>query len=283
MSRRATTDELRAAYLTRVRALHPDAHPDATPEEQLGLLSAVQLLNEAWEVLSDPRSREEYDAKCDPEAPPSSDNRERRVHAHVPRGFEHMRWSARWFLGMDPGRAHVLEQGMLYLTLVDPDRADLAALDALSPGDVWGLNLAGAAVTDAQLAHVARLGGLRHLDLSDSRVTDLGLHELLLELVELEELDLSGTRVTDAGLATVSRLTLLRVLTLVGLHVTDDGLAALADLPRLTILNLRSTRVRGPGLVHLHGVRTLNMVALPRVGRSARQALVTALPGLALT
>lgn len=54
MDRRATPGEIRRAYRARARVLHPDRHG--------GDERAMQKLNEAWRVLSDPARRRAYDA-----------------------------------------------------------------------------------------------------------------------------------------------------------------------------------------------------------------------------
>lgn len=52
----ATEDEIRAAYRRLVRDHHPDLHPDR-PDAH----ARMQELNEAYEVLSDPQRRADYE------------------------------------------------------------------------------------------------------------------------------------------------------------------------------------------------------------------------------
>lgn len=58
----ASADELRQAYLSRARALHPD---------QSGDTAGMQKLNAAWEVLSDPGARAAYDRERAPVPAPA--------------------------------------------------------------------------------------------------------------------------------------------------------------------------------------------------------------------
>jgi hypothetical protein len=52
----ATPDELQRAYRLRAKAVHPDLHPNNAQAKQ-----QFQILNDAYEVVSDPRLRDEYD------------------------------------------------------------------------------------------------------------------------------------------------------------------------------------------------------------------------------
>ncbi|HEX7095137.1 MAG TPA: J domain-containing protein [Acidimicrobiales bacterium] len=58
----ATEAQVRAAYLAKARELHPDRHAGASPAELERVARAMQEVNAAWAVLSDPRARRQYDA-----------------------------------------------------------------------------------------------------------------------------------------------------------------------------------------------------------------------------
>jgi hypothetical protein len=58
----ATTAEVRAAYLVKARALHPDRHGGESAADMAVAQRRMQEVNAAWTVLSDPRGRREYDA-----------------------------------------------------------------------------------------------------------------------------------------------------------------------------------------------------------------------------
>jgi hypothetical protein len=84
--------------------------------------------------------------------------------------------------------------------------------------------LGGNRVTDAGLAHLQGLMGLRRLFLFGPRVTDASLAHLQ-GLTGLRELDFDGAQVTDAGLEHLHGLTSLQVLQLNGTQITKAGLA----------------------------------------------------------
>ena len=88
---------------------------------------------------------------------------------------------------------------------------------------VW---LSNTRVTDAGLAHLQGLMGLKILSLHSTQVTDAGLAHLK-GLTGLQILWLNGTQVTDAGLAHLQSLTGLRWLILTKTKVTDAGVAKL--------------------------------------------------------
>jgi hypothetical protein len=97
-------------------------------------------------------------------------------------------------------------------------------------------------MTDALMAHVAKLHGLTHLKLSFAEVTDAGLAHLR-DLGRLEELMLNQTKVTDNGLAYLETLTKLKKLDLEKTLLSDDGVARLKALKELNHLDLRGTKV----------------------------------------
>ena len=71
-------------------------------------------------------------------------------------------------------------------------------------GRVVEVSLASTSVSDADMAKLARLPGLRKLDLKGTEVGDLGLKHLA-RLINLADLDLGETAVSDAGLASLAR------------------------------------------------------------------------------
>ena len=52
---------IRRAYLDLARAHHPDFHVGAAPEVRDANARQMQVLNEAWKILSDPDQRRSYD------------------------------------------------------------------------------------------------------------------------------------------------------------------------------------------------------------------------------
>ncbi|MCB0962535.1 MAG: J domain-containing protein [Acidimicrobiales bacterium] len=59
----ASTEEIRGAYRTLARRLHPDRQQSATPAEQRLAERRMREVNEAWAVLRDPQRRRAYDAE----------------------------------------------------------------------------------------------------------------------------------------------------------------------------------------------------------------------------
>lgn len=108
-----------------------------------------------------------------------------------------------------------------------------AGLDALAPiaDKIASLDLARTKVTDAGLAKVAGMKGLKELHLENTAIGDAGLDQLK-GLAELEYLNLYNTKVTDAGLAKLASLGKLKALYLWQSGVTKAGVTALkAKLP----------------------------------------------------
>jgi hypothetical protein len=87
-------------------------------------------------------------------------------------------------------------------------------------------------VTDAGLQHLARLPGLRHLDLSGTAITDRGL-AILRDLPGLKSLNLAWTRISDEGARALAPLHELERIDLTGTRCGDGALRALAGKARL--------------------------------------------------
>jgi mono/diheme cytochrome c family protein len=114
-----------------------------------------------------------------------------------------------------------------------------AGLDALAPiaDKIASLDLARTKVTDAGLAKLAVMKGLKELHLEGTAVGDAGLDHLK-GLAELEYLNLYGTKVTDTGIAKLAALGKLKALYLWQSGATKDGVAALkGKLPNAHINN----------------------------------------------
>ena len=65
VDRRATSGQLRTAYRRLAKRYHPDLHADARMSEQM------RRVNQAWEILSSPSRRADYDASVAARAAPA--------------------------------------------------------------------------------------------------------------------------------------------------------------------------------------------------------------------
>jgi hypothetical protein len=66
----ASVEALHAAYRERARALHPDLQGDRSADQRRAAEDAMRELNAAWDVLSDPARREDYDRSLAPPTVP---------------------------------------------------------------------------------------------------------------------------------------------------------------------------------------------------------------------
>lgn len=106
------------------------------------------------------------------------------------------------------------------------------------------------ALTDAGVAHLARMHELRELDLGGCPVTDRSMH-LLGTLPNLERVGLWRTHVTDAGMAPLARGDRLERVDLAWTSTGDGALRAFAGKDRLT--HFRSgDHVTDAGMAVLH-------------------------------
>lgn len=118
-------------------------------------------------------------------------------------------------------------------------------------------------LTDASLAHLAGLTNLQEINLSGSGITGSGLIHLG-ALRKLESLTMPRSPLDDAGLANIGRLTSLKKLYIGGGGTyTDAGIASLSNLIGLTELGIGSDGCTDAGISSLAGLtnlRTLNVV-----------------------
>ena len=290
MPRAASAAQVKRAYYRQARLYHPDSHAASSAEVRDQAERSMQTLNQAWHVLGDPARRRRYDHLLD--NPPATSkgrangagstfrangrtyDRDRTPRLAIGRGFQP------WLGGV--GLRASTEDGRQAFSLRATASADFAQLEPLAPDRLVGLHAEGSGIGDDDLRHLKGMSGLRLLDLSATKVTDLGLLHLL-DCTSLETLWLWDTAITDAALGLVARLPSLRQLGLGNTAVTDEGLAALAELVDLRLLQLWGTQVEGPGLEHLYGMKTLETVSLPwRVRGRHRRRLRAALSGAAV-
>jgi hypothetical protein len=116
-------------------------------------------------------------------------------------------------------------------------------------------------LTDAGMAHLNQLPGLRLLSIHGARVTDRGM-VCLKGLTEMSQLDLRYNRISDAGLANLKGLTKLSMLVVNCNQITDAGLVHLKRLTKLTELDLSHTNVADAGMAQLSGLNNLSKLGL---------------------
>jgi Leucine-rich repeat (LRR) protein len=159
-------------------------------------------------------------------------------------------------------------------------------------GRIVAVDLAHSWITDADLGRVAELGRLERLDLSGTRISDLGIEllaplegvrELKLRFAEfvseggvahlkgwkdLETLDLRGTQVRSLVFEHLAGFPQLRSLDLSHTRITDEGFDRLVELQGLEELAIGSNRLDGAALDYLKllpKLRTLDLAGVQRV------------------
>ena len=223
---------------------------DPGDQEALGRLVAAR------ERAGEPPSRRLIDARVEPGRELSTRHLWR-VWAQLPEGEVIEVGSTPRWLGR-PLRIPEHRQWWVE-PLVAPDDGSMRGLaDELRREGVTGLELPAGRVSDAGLAHLARVECLRTLYLKAGRhVSDQGVRHLT-GLTGLERLRLWGcTALTDAAAEALAELVRLTSLELPGSEITDAGAAHLARLERLTELGLTLSQIGDAGLVHISNLRGL--------------------------
>ncbi len=183
----------------------------------------------------------------------------------------------------------------------------LAGLALATPSDDGriGANSADYAhtwITDADLAPAGQLAELWRIDLSHTKITDLGLEHLknLQNVIDLnclfaeyitedgiahlsgwkklERLNLRGTKVTSKVFDHLAKLAALRVLDLSSSQIDDEGFENLASLGKLESLAIGANRLNGSALPFLKLLPNLKKLDV-----SGIQRVDSGLWGLALT
>ena len=156
------------------------------------------------------------------------------------------------------------------------------------------LDIAGTAINNQSLQHLAYLtkltvlqlwetdigdegvqflSGLRQLaflNLRDSKITSSGMLHIAC-LTNLTSLHLDRTDIGDEGARHFPSLRKLQRLSLWNTHVGDEGVAYLAQLTDLVRLNLGFTRVTWKGLQHLSELTKLTSLELWGTEKSAKR------------
>ena len=128
-------------------------------------------------------------------------------------------------------------------------------------GSVRALSFRQGWVTDSDMDLIAKLDKLERLDLSNTRVTDLGLLKLK-DLKNVRELNLFYAElVTDEGLATMRNWTKIERINARGTKVTDNTLALLAGKTTITALDIGYAEVTDSGLQQLSTLPNLRELA----------------------
>ena len=134
-------------------------------------------------------------------------------------------------------------------------------LDRNAQGAVTGVHLRGGWIADADLDAIAATPTLETLDLSLTRITDLGLLRLK-GLANVREMNLFFAElVTDEGLATMRNWQRIERLNLRGTKVTDNTLALLAGKDSIVALDIGYAEVTDSGLQQLTRLRGLRELA----------------------
>jgi len=169
-------------------------------------------------------------------------------------------------------------------------------------GEIVAVDFTGAWITDADLRRLAGLRHLRRLNLTRTKITDVGMEHLakltgvtdlnlyyaeyitedgiahLKGWTALERLNLRGTKVTSKVFPTLGRLASLKSLDLGYTQIDDEGFEELAALPHLEELAIGGNRITGACLPLLKPVASLR-----RLDVGGIQRVDSGLWGLALT
>jgi thiol-disulfide isomerase/thioredoxin/Leucine-rich repeat (LRR) protein len=121
-----------------------------------------------------------------------------------------------------------------------PNDERMHALSLLGADALEELAIKGQPVTDDDLAALAHLSGLRHLNLKSTKITDAGLRHLA-DLKALEVLVLAGTDVTGATFGELAGLTNLTHLELYRASLEDSAAGSLRSFPALKWLSVNRT------------------------------------------
>ena len=129
-------------------------------------------------------------------------------------------------------------------------------------GDINSVDLTSAWITDADLARIGSLGHLRILNLSHTKITDVGM-QYLKELTGVTELNLYYAEyITEDGIAPLKEWTSLERLNLRGTKVNSKVFDHLAHLTSLRALDLAYSQIDDEGFEQLSSLTHLEELAI---------------------
>ena len=138
-----------------------------------------------------------------------------------------------------------MRKGTVDLSPTDEECAQLAKLQGLR-----ALDLAEAHVTDEGLANLCSITSLESLVICDTGVTDEGFKQLP-KLVNLKELDISLNAITQDCLKHLKSLSSIEELRMSDTAVDDDAVADLVALKSLKFLDVADTAISDKGMERL--------------------------------
>jgi len=136
------------------------------------------------------------------------------------------------------------------------------ALNHLVNQEVLELNLAATAVTDADLAIVARYESLTRLNLSNTSISANGL-EYLRSLDMLQRLEVDNLQIDDEIIRAISELPSLETLSFWGSHI-DGALRGLASLKSLDTLDFTGSNFESSVLDGIDALTQINRLIFDR-------------------
>ncbi len=139
--------------------------------------------------------------------------------------------------------------------------ADLSPLARLEPNDLQTLGFDWKPVTVGSLAPLAKLTGLRAINLQSAKFDPEEFRHLT-GLQYLEVLRLGDYKLTDSSMQYVGRLAALQSLALWNTGISNEGLKYLQGLTHLTFLALNNCTITDEGLRYLHGMTALEGLQL---------------------
>jgi Leucine-rich repeat (LRR) protein len=166
-----------------------------------------------------------------------------------------------------------LEELYVAGTVVDDDSCKLIA----GFPKLKKLRLARNQVGDAGLDAISACSKLEELDLSeDALLTDAGMAHVA-KLTALKKLNLWRVQITDEGALKLAPLTQLEWLNLDNTKLSDGGLAVLEEMKALTFLHLGSTQITAAGASDLFHLTSLKDLKITRTALAASDSAVAEL------